>query len=258
MRVNALVLAGAPNEGKLKECSAAPFEALVPIKGRPMIRYVVDALRGSKAVEQVVVVGPVAELTPVVEGDGLRLVAPVGNIIDNALEGIRALPRDKKVLVATADIPLITAGMIDGFLDLCSRRDADFYYPIIERRLAEERFPNVKRTYVPIREGVFTGGNVVLLEPDAALRSADRARRFIDYRKSPLKMASILGWGFLFRLVTKSLSVPDLEVKISRLFDLRGVAVFCPYPEIGVDVDKPSDLELAEAVMATAQPARAS
>jgi len=57
MQVDAIVLAGAKNDGKLREVSPSPYEAMILINDRPMLSYVVDALKQSKQVGRIVVVG---------------------------------------------------------------------------------------------------------------------------------------------------------------------------------------------------------
>ena len=56
--VDVLVLAGAPNSGKLAECSESLYEAFIEINGRPMLEYVLNALSSSRYVDRICVVGP--------------------------------------------------------------------------------------------------------------------------------------------------------------------------------------------------------
>ena len=101
-----------------------------------------------------------------------------------------------------------------------------------------------------MREGTFTGGNLFLVNPAIVQRVAPKIRAFLDYRKSPLKMVSLLGWGFTLRYVLlRNLSLEELEEKVSRMLDIKGAVVVCPWPEVGIDVDKPSDLALMQSVL---------
>ncbi|HEY3369035.1 MAG TPA: NTP transferase domain-containing protein [Symbiobacteriaceae bacterium] len=250
MAVNVILLAGAANTGPLKEVSTATNEALIEIGGKPMVQYVVDALRQSKEVDRIVIVAPPGELEPHVKGDRLEFVPSAGHIIDNVLVAARTLPRDVQLLLATSDIPLITGDMIDGLVALCRQKPADLYYPIVERTMGEHKYPNVKRTYVNLREGVFTGGNLFLVNPEIVEGVAPRARKFLDYRKNPAKMVTLLGLSFLLRyMVLKNLTLKELEAKVSSMWAIHGAVIICPWPEVGIDVDKPSDLQLARAVL---------
>jgi NDP-sugar pyrophosphorylase family protein len=250
MAVNVILLAGAANTGPLREVSPATNEALIDIGGKPMIQYVIDGLRQSKYVKRIVIVAPPGELEPHVKGENLEFVPSAGHIVDNILAAARVLPRDQQILIATCDIPLINGEIIDGLIDLCRKKPADLYYPIVEKSVGERKYPVVKRTYVHLREGTFTGGNLFLVNPEIIERTAPKVRRFLDYRKNPLRMVMLLGISFLFRyLVLRNLNLKELEEKVSQMWGLKGAVVICPWPEVGIDVDKPSDLQLARAVL---------
>lgn len=248
--VNVVVLAGAANGGPLREVSPAPNEALVEINGKPMIQYVIDGLEQAKSVGRIVIVAPPGEVEPHVHGRNLEFVPSRGHIVDNILEALKVLPDDEEFLVVSSDIPLVTGQIIDDLIALCRQRPADLYYPIVERQVAEARFPTAQRTYVTLRDGAFTGGNIFLVNPAIVGRVEQKIRAFLDYRKSPMKMVSLLGVGFTLRyLLLKNLTLQELEEKVSRMLDIRGAVVVAPWPEVGMDVDKPSDLELMRAIL---------
>ncbi len=250
MAVNAILLAGAPNTGPLREVSSATNEALVEINGKPMVQYVIDALEQAKEVSRIVVVAPPGEVEPHVTGRNLEFVPSGNSIVENVLEALRVLPRDEEFMTVSCDVPLITGQIVDELVTLCHQKPAELYYPIVERSVAEAAFPHVKRTYVTLREGVYTGGNIFIGHPSIAERSAAKVHQFLTYRKSPLKMLGVIGWWFAFRyMVLKNLNLQELEAKVSELLHLKGAVVVCPWPEVGVDVDKPSDLELMRSVL---------
>lgn len=243
MNCDAIVLAGSPNEGDLKECSSATEEALIKIGNKYMVEYVVEALKSSSKVNKIVVVGVKEQLAPIFGQD--ILVAEGGDTaIDTLLKGLAELNSTSPVLVVCSDIPLLTSAAIEDFLNCCSERDADFYYPIIEQQVVEARFPKATRTYVSLLEGVFTGGNIMLVKPQVAEKCASFARLVIQLRKRPVKLCQLLGAKILFKYLIKKLSINEIEERFSDLLQISGAAVISKYPEIGVDVDKPVDLEL--------------
>lgn len=250
MAVNVILLAGAANTGPLKDVSPATNEALIEIGSKPMIQYVIDGLRQSREVRRIAIVAPPGEIEPHVTGDNLEFVPSAGHIIDNIVNAARVLPKDEQILIATSDIPLIKGDVIDGLIALCRQKPADIYYPIVEKSVNEAKYPFVKRTYVTLREGIFTGGNLFLVNPAVIESTAPKARAFLDFRKAPLKMAGLLGFTFILRYILfKNLTLQELEAKVSSMWGLRGAVVVCPYPEVGIDVDKPSDLQLARAAL---------
>lgn len=249
--VDAVVLAGSRNDGPLKESSPAPFEALIPVGGRAMVEYVVDALLGSRRVGQILVVGPVAELSPLLAGERVAITDSAGGIMENIEAGLNHLPGNNRVLLVTSDIPMLTTGAVDDFLDLCGDMSGDLYYPIISKQVVEDRFPSTRRTYVTLKEGIFTGGNLFLMNPAVFKRCVENGQKIIDQRKSPLGLCRLVGLGFVIKFLLRSLTVGEAEKKVSQLLGINGVVVVSGFPEVGVDVDKPGDLELVLRTMKT-------
>lgn len=255
--VAVLVMAGARNDGPLKEVSDAPYEALIPVGGRPMIDYVLDALRAAPTVGSVAVVGP-ALLRDAVALDDVALIEPAGGLLDNLERGVRALREAGSrghLLVVTSDIPLVTAEALESFLARCRERGAaapgrdrfDAYYPIVRREVSEARFPGTRRTYVALREGSFTGGNFVLLDPTVVLERRELFEKVVALRKDPLGMARLLGLGFIVNFLLKRLTAADIERTVREKVGIAGAVIEVPYAEVGFDVDKPTDLAIAEA-----------
>jgi GTP:adenosylcobinamide-phosphate guanylyltransferase len=242
--VDALILAGSPNDGQLKDCSPARYEALINIGGKAMVEYVVDALKESPDIRRIVVVGPPEELKKVLPG--YTTVVPANlDLMGNLLEGLKYLPDAGQVLMATCDIPMITPQAIENFLFLCSSRKADIYYPVIPRSYVERSYPRTRRTYVSFREGQFTGGNLFLFNPAVVEGCLRQSQRVIDARKSPLRLGRMLGLNFLLKFLLHRITLKEAEARASGLLGVNGAVVISNYPEMGVDVDKPSDLELA-------------
>lgn len=248
--VNVVVLGASPNSGPLKEISSAPAEALIKIGSKPMIRYVLEALLATSAIDNIVLVGPVVEFEPM-SSDRVKVTPGGETAIESLIRGVESLPSNGPVLIVTCDIPLLTPEAIDNFLKQCQQEQADVYYPVIPRELVENRFPGVKRTYVNFREGTFTGGNIFLINPQIIAPCAQKGQEMVDLRKSPFKLAKLLGLPFIAKFLTKTLSLPEVERKVSNLLHIRGKVIVTGYPEIGVDVDKPSDFHLVEDLLKT-------
>jgi len=237
-------LAGAPNTKKLITLSPEPYEALIPIAGRPMVDFVVAALQSSPSIKKIVVVGP-AELEYLKRGKVIKVITSHGALIENLRRGLDSFEPDELTLVATADIPLLCAAAVEDFLTQAQTKPADFYYPIIEKRTNEAKYPGSKRTYVRLRDGTFTGGNLLLLYPRILERGWGWAEDMYRLRKEPLKMCRLLGWGFLIQLLLGRLTISNLERRFEQVLGASGRAIISSYPEIGLDVDKPADYHLA-------------
>lgn len=239
--MKALVLAGGSNT---QFGEKAVNKALLNINGRPMVDYVVEALDGSRYIDQIMLVG-LPELVQYVSYSRCRVIPADGDLIDNLLDGLKEVSDDELVLIASSDIPMLTTAAVDDFIAEALQREAAIYYPIVSKEVTERRFPGVKRTYVRLREGVYTGGNLLLIYPEIINRIIPIARYAVAKRKQPLQMCRLLGWQFVLRLLLGRLSLGEAQQRVSEILELPVMAVVSEYAEIGTDVDKPSDLELA-------------
>ena len=170
-------------------------------------------------------------------------------MLDSLLQAVRYLDSEGFLLVLTSDIPLISQVALRDFLEECSKRDADVYYSFVPKEKIEEKYQGVKRTYVRLKDGIFTGGNVVLIKAQVVLSYSELIEQVIALRKHPLKLCNLLGFEFLFRLVTGRLTVAEIETRVEQILKLKGVGITSLYPEIGIDVDKPSDLKLVQSIL---------
>ncbi|MHB1505701.1 MAG: nucleotidyltransferase family protein [Sulfobacillus sp.] len=255
MAIDAVLLAGRENRGALRGASDAPWEALVQFGGRPMAAWVAEAALGAAGVGRLAVVGPAAIGSDVAAFGSDRVVTlcPHGSMLENLQRGIAACGgASEMVLILTSDIPLVRSVMVERFLRQALSRQpvADFYYPVVSKQVVESRFGKSQRTYVRLREGTFTGGNLALVRPQVLIKMAHEVETFMALRKSPFKLAKRLGWGFLIHFLLSRPTLAQVEQHFSELFGVRGQAVVVDDAEIGVDVDKPEDLALCEAVLA--------
>ncbi|ADI00903.1 MAG TPA: NTP transferase domain-containing protein [Syntrophothermus lipocalidus] len=250
---DAVILAGGVNSAELRKYAPYDSEALIVIGRYPMVYYVYRAVRASQRIRNIVIVGPKQSLQEIFKKENnLRFAEPGQDSIDSLANGIEVLEGSgitDRVLVLPTDIPFITAEAIDDFISRCEGEEADFFYSIVNREVNEKRFPGVKRTYVRLKEGVFTGGNLFVIKSDKIASCVALAKQFVARRKNPFQMARLLGLGLAWKYLTRRLTIPDAEARFYRVVGIRGRAVISPFAEVGVDVDKPSDLWLAERIL---------
>ena len=249
MKVDVVLLAGALNQGPLRECSQTNYEALIKIKGIPMVQYVAQAALQASSVEKIAVVGPIDELKAILDDKIDFYVQSQENIVANIKAGIRALDSERKVLLLTSDIPLISGETIDQFVYRCQSRQAQFYYPIVSKEANKTKFPGTKRTYAHLREGTYTGGNLFVLDPGILDQASDFIDEILKLRKKPFRLSKLLGFKFIFNFLIRTLTIEELEKRLNELTGCSATTLIFEYPEIGFDVDKPSDLTMMQNIM---------
>jgi molybdopterin-guanine dinucleotide biosynthesis protein A len=241
--MDAVVTAGGRISGEFAEQTGETIKALLEIGGRRVITTVVEALRETAGVERIFVVGPEDELRPVV-GDMVEEIIPEAP--DGATNFMLGLERcsGSKAVFAASDMPFINAQAVGSFLETCPK-DADFCYPILRKEGYMKAYPGVPSTFAPLKDGNYTGGCVFLLNPEAILANRQTITRVFESRKSVFKLASILGWTFCVRLLTRQASLDACAKRGSQLIGCRcSVVDNCP-PELTYDMDDLSDYTYA-------------
>jgi molybdopterin-guanine dinucleotide biosynthesis protein A len=243
--MDAVILAGALNTGPLQQLSRAQYEAEIDIDGRPMLDYIVFALKNVSAIERIVVAGPEQVLSEQSRVLIYQRAETGESMVDSLINGLNILQGDSAVLVVTSDIPLLSKEAVEDFLASCKQRNGDVYYSVIAKEDCEAKYPGVSRTYVKLQEGTFTGGNIALISQKVIRNHIDMLKKAVTMRKKPLQLGSLLGWKCLVHLVLGKITITEIENRIDKVFQFKAVGVISRYPEVGIDVDKPSDLILA-------------
>ena len=95
--VDAVVLAGAKNTGRLRKMDDSFYEASIEIAGRPMLYYVLDALAAVPEIKRIVVTAPLGAF----EGDWqgkVTFLPAADSMLENIRKGISALDSKGKIL----------------------------------------------------------------------------------------------------------------------------------------------------------------
>lgn len=246
----AVVLAGGPADEASAHVPLAANKAFVPIGGRTLVERTIAALRASPDVGRIVVVAPLATHgdPALADADEIRVS---GETMGASLRsGLRGMPDTQLVLVAASDLPILSDAALEEFARLARAADADLVYACVERRIHLARFPSVPHTWAHLRDGSYCGGGVVAIRPNALDRLDLFLGRLGAARKNPLRLAAIFGFPTLVRYALRRLSVADAERRGSALVGVRVAAARCTHPEIAVNVDRASDVALAEGLVA--------
>src|SRR3990170_4063068 len=168
MKIDAVVLAGGDANQVVPSLSGP--KSLIDIAGRPMISYVMDALRRCPDLEKIAIALPQGTDTAAFAGLADQLVTGTRGVVDAIDRAIKLLGPEGFILIVSSDTPMISARAVNDFLASCGREEADIYYTIIPKETTEAVFPGTKRTYIRLRDGRFTGGNVHLVRKETFLK----------------------------------------------------------------------------------------
>ena len=249
MAIDAVVLAGGKRDAIARRDPDAPNKAFVEIGGIALVARTIAALRAVPRVGRIIAVAPFEPRALAVVAGADEIRRDGARITDSLSEGLRGLPPDELLLVCASDLPVLTVAAVEEFLELAERSRADVVYACIERAAHTARFPHVPHTWARLRDGTFCGGGCIALRP----RVFPALERFLERlgaaRKNPLRLARIFGYDMLLRYLLGSLSIAEVERRGSLLLGARVAAALCTHPEIAVNVDRESDVALAEALV---------
>jgi hypothetical protein len=238
MSHHAIVLAGGllAAEDPLFEHAPGGHRSLIPIDGRPMAQWVIDALTPSSAVQSITVMG----LGP--DSGGM-----FENIKNGILHAAEICPEQNKVIVASADVPAVRPEMIDWLVSqIETAPDSFVYYNVIQKETMEARFPGANRSYVRFKDVSVCGGDLNLIDQRFFTAEKPIWKELTQNRKHPLRQAALLGLDNLL-LVALHLVTLDIAVKrVCKRLDISASALRCPYAEMAMDADKPHQLTILE------------
>ena len=254
---SAIVLAGRRSGADpLLTGSGVSTKALLPIAGQPMLVHVVCALRASPLVGPITVLAQnSAELAA---EPGLGAIADLhfkdsGQGISRSLAAALP-PGDDPLLVTTADHVLLTPAMIAEFLD--GAADSDVAVAMVERRVLLARYPQSRRTWLKFRGGWWSGANLFRLRGQRALPVLEFWSEIERDRKKGIKILAAFGPWLLLGAVLRLLTIDQGISRAGKRFGLRARVVAMSDAEACIDVDKPDDVIMANAILtARAAPA---
>jgi hypothetical protein len=170
-----------------------------------------------------------------------------GATIAATLEAIFADPSTTyPLLVTTADHALLTPAMI---ADFCAKAEgADVALGVVERRTLMARLPNTRRTWIALKGGAYSGANLFAFGSPEAAKAVALWRAVEQDRKKGWKLLAALGLPGLLGIL-RVWTLDKVIRAIGSTLGLSARAVVLTDPIAAVDVDKPADLALAEAIL---------
>jgi len=249
-KVTAIVLAGSrPGGDPLAKAHGAQLKALIPVGGKPMVRRPVDALLASEEVGQIRVLSQRPELLkPVLPRSKRVSVEQSGETIAATLEAYCFDPKvEWPLLVTTADHALLSSDMIEDFVSLA--RKGDIAVGVVEKRNLMYRLPQSERTWIKFRGGAYSGANLFLLASPRVLPALELWRSAEQGRKKPWRLLSVLGPLTLLGALLRLRTIDQTLATVGRKLGLKAIAVELADPLAAVDVDKPADHALVEAIL---------
>lgn len=244
-KFNIIVLAGG-ERGPLYDTTGFEEKALIPIHGKPMVSWVIDSFRASDRVDQIVVVGS-SNLDTLESMQYVRKRVFEGmSLIQNLLLAVtyvkhrlyQGISNHGGYVISFCDAVFLTPEIINNTLAQIEAADADIVLHYVERETYELAGIPAKRTYIPVGGKHYTGTTIYYIRRFSKVLSAlPMLGRLRQLRKDPQAMLETLG--------CPEGTLADVEQALGQLLKVKLRILTSTAPELGMDVDKPADLDLA-------------
>jgi molybdopterin-guanine dinucleotide biosynthesis protein A len=255
-RWTAILLAGQrPGIDALAAAYGESRKAKVKIGGEAMLSRVARTLLAAPEIGHIVVMAQAPEF--LFDGDCAWMADEprIGTVHSDsgiatsvaAVAGGAAAPWP--VLVTTADHPLLTVPMIGAMI--AGAGHADVAVGVVGRRTLLAAYPDNRRTWLEFAGEAWSGANLFALQSDRAQAALGLWSEVERDRKKAIKLIAHFGPWLAIRALTRTITLDAAMAAVGRKFGMTARPVPLPFAEAGIDVDKVSDYELAEQILAT-------
>ncbi len=211
-----------------------------------MLHWVLDALRGTPVKNPYVTV--IDDLTAVVATADVEVIAAENSAPASAIAAIEHI-NSFPVLITTGDHPLLTSTMINHMLREAQASDADVLVGLATFKTINAAYPETKRTYYNLGGTRVSGCNLFVVRTRAGIKLLRRWQDLERDRKQPWKLVGAFGAKPILLFALGLLTPERAFGHISRQLGIIVKPVFMPFAEAAIDVDKPADHALAEAIL---------
>jgi molybdopterin-guanine dinucleotide biosynthesis protein A len=241
-----ILAAGRGPDDPMAKAFDAQHKCNIPLAGKPMLQWVLDALASSQVATPYAVVID----DPAAARDYRSIIVlPAANSAPASALAALAKQNHFPTLITTGDHPLLTADMIETMLQQSERSSADILVGLATQETIATRYPETKRTYFNLGGTRVSGCNLFAVMTPAGLKLLERWQDLEKNRKKPWKLVAAFGLKpivlFAFGLLTPERAFAHLSAQLSCVVK----PVFLPFAEAAMDVDKPSDHVIAERIL---------
>ncbi len=232
-------------------------KCLLDVAGTPMIMRVLAAVSGSIAASNIAISIEDPEILQSAEGfteyaarENITVVKSSDRASSSVAHALESGAVGYPLLVTTADHALLTPQMVDDFCLKSVETKADLTVGLARDETILAAYPDSVRTFLKFSDGKFSGCNLFTFNTAQARKAIEFWQHIERNRKTPWKLVGAFGLSPLIRYVTGFLSLGAAFAGGSQKLGLKAAPVELFDAHAAIDVDKPSDLELVERILA--------
>ena len=244
-KYHVILLAGG-EKGPLFEKTGFLEKALIPIHGIPMLSRVIEVFYQAEYADEIVVVGS-SNLDQLEAMSRVRKRITRGfNVIQNLVHAITYVKHrlygsgsdHNGYVISFCDAVFLTPEIVDDTLQTVEEIDGDIVLHYVEKSSFEAAGFPTERTYIPVGNKLYTGSTIYYVRRFRKIFSIiPQLIELRKYRKDPRALMRYID--------CEGKDLAEIEQAMSRKLNAKVRIQISQHARMGVDVDKPSDLELA-------------
>jgi CTP:molybdopterin cytidylyltransferase MocA len=257
-----LILAG-KRDGKLDplaERAGVSHKAVVPIRGKPLITWVLEAAEAAWADNRILVSihdpDVIADL-PVVrrlsEAGRLHCTEARAGIVES-LEAAVETGAPWPLLITTGDNVLVTPEALRRLHDQAEAVNAGAALSLASREQILAAHPEGQRRFYEFRDVAISNCNAYWLRDARALKAAESFRGGGQFIKTPGAILKAFGLWNLIGFRRKWWTLDKAMANLSRRFGVKIAPVFVTDGALAVDVDNERTYRIAEVLLESRKP----
>lgn len=257
-----LILAG-KRDGKLDpmaEQAGVTHKAVVPIRGKPLIAWVLEAAEAAwpgapilVSIHDPAVLAGIPIVDRLTAAGRLRFPPAQSGIVES-VEAAVASGDHWPLLITTGDNVLVTPEALRRLHDEAMAAGAGAALSIASREQILAAHPEGQRRFYEFRDVAISNCNAYWLRDAGALRAAESFRGGGQFIKTPGAILKAFGLWNLIGFRRKWWSLDKAMANLSRRFRVKIAPVFVTDGALAVDVDNPRTYKIAETLLESRKP----
>jgi molybdopterin-guanine dinucleotide biosynthesis protein A len=245
-----ILAAGRGPDDPMAKAYGVANKSTLTIGGIPMLERVTAALEASGVVAAIAVAIERPEIASDMLGNRVTAIPSANSAPASVLAAVEGGHVSYPFLVTTGDHALLTPEMVRHFCTASEKSGADFTAGLATAETILAAYPESVRTFFRLGPDRVSGCNLFALHNQRALRMLERWQYLEQVRKKPWRLVAAFGIAPLVMFLAGRLDLDGAFAFVSKKLGLTAKPVLMPFAEAAIDVDKPSDKDMAERIVA--------
>ena len=239
-----------------------PSKSLLPMHGRRVLDWELDAFCDSPSVGEIYLIGLSAEDFPCPHKLSFIPISTTTTILEKIVQGSEVVMKDhpgyEHLIISTGDVPGMSTAAVELFFDaLRNNQDTDVLISGVPEEITLEFFPEHGRVVGRFKDHNIYPGEMMAFRHSIIpvlkneIDQLSIRRRQFNRRSDTSRLIPVMKylakrprlWIMILRYLSRNISVEEMEKTLSRVYHMKLKSVIIPDPGFGMDLDLPEDYQ---------------